>query len=83
MTANLHVRNVDDAIVRRMKQRAAENGRSMEAEHRLALEQAFGDDGRGAALREAAALRRRIRDKIGDRPLPRSEDLIREDRDSR
>jgi plasmid stability protein len=37
----LHVRNVSDEVVARLKQQAARAGRSMEAEHRLILEQAL------------------------------------------
>jgi plasmid stability protein len=39
--AQLHVRNVPDEVVARLKQRAARHGRSMEAEHRQILEQAL------------------------------------------
>lgn len=35
--AQLIVRNLDEELVRRLKQRAAEHGRSVEAEHRLIL----------------------------------------------
>ena len=37
----LHVRNVPDEVIDRLKQQAARHGRSMEAEHRLILEQAL------------------------------------------
>jgi plasmid stability protein len=37
--ANLVVRNLDDEIVRDLKERAAQHGRSVEAEHRSILEQ--------------------------------------------
>ncbi|WP_407945127.1 FitA-like ribbon-helix-helix domain-containing protein [Oryzicola mucosus] len=37
--ASLHVRDVDDEIVDRLKQRAADNGGSAEAEHREILRQ--------------------------------------------
>lgn len=40
--AQLIVRNIDDEIVRRLKLRAAEKGRSAEAEHREILRQALG-----------------------------------------
>ena len=83
MAANLHVRNVSDEIVRRLKLRAAENGRSAEAEHRAALEQIFGDTGKEDWLRRADALRESILARRGGKPLPSSADLIREDRDSR
>lgn len=36
--AQLIVRNVDEALVRKLKQRAAAHGRSAEAEHRRILE---------------------------------------------
>ncbi|MEQ9237037.1 FitA-like ribbon-helix-helix domain-containing protein [Coleofasciculus sp. E2-BRE-01] len=37
--ANLIVRNIDDAIVKALKQRASRHGISAEAEHRKILEQ--------------------------------------------
>lgn len=37
--ANLIVRNIDDSIVKALKQRASSNGVSAEAEHRKILEQ--------------------------------------------
>jgi len=39
--ANLIVRNLDDHIVQALKRRAAEHGRSAEAEHRAILEAAL------------------------------------------
>lgn len=39
--AQLHVRNIADEVVARLKQQAARHGRSMEAEHRLILERAL------------------------------------------
>lgn len=83
MPANLHVRNVDDEIIANMKRRAAENGRSTEAEHRAALEQMFGGMGKEEWLRRADALRASILARRGGELLPSSVDLIREDRDSR
>ena len=43
--AQLIVRNVDDDLVRRLKQRAAEHGRSAEEEHRQLLRAALRSDG--------------------------------------
>ncbi|MBR8063991.1 DNA-binding protein [Burkholderia ambifaria] len=40
--ANLLVRNVDDSIVQSLRERAAANGRSAEAEHRAILAEALG-----------------------------------------
>jgi plasmid stability protein len=39
--ASLMVRNLDQRIVDALKQRAAEHGRSAEAEHRIILEEAL------------------------------------------
>jgi plasmid stability protein len=39
---NLHVRNLDDELIGRLKRRAARHGRSAEAEHREILRQALG-----------------------------------------
>nr|WP_312597813.1 hypothetical protein [Brevundimonas sp.] len=72
-----------DEITRRMKARAAANGRSAEAEHRAVLEQAFGDVDKQAWLKRADALRATILARRGGELLPTSVDLVREDRDSR
>ncbi|RQS08815.1 DNA-binding protein [Burkholderia sp. Bp9002] len=40
--ANLLVRNVDDSIVQSLREQAAANGRSAEAEHRAILVSALG-----------------------------------------
>ncbi|AOR72208.1 DNA-binding protein [Burkholderia stabilis] len=40
--ANLLVRNVDDSIVQSLREQAAANGRSAEAEHRAILADALG-----------------------------------------
>ncbi|AWG29758.1 FitA-like ribbon-helix-helix domain-containing protein [Burkholderia cenocepacia] len=40
--ANLLVRNVDDTIVQSLREQAAANGRSAEAEHRAILAEALG-----------------------------------------
>jgi plasmid stability protein len=39
--ASLHVRNLEDDLVLRLKRRAARHGRSVEAEHREILRQAL------------------------------------------
>lgn len=51
--ANLLVRKLDDDLVRRLKQRAREHGRSAEAEHRAILEAALKPSRTGADLWEA------------------------------
>ncbi|AQQ17733.1 FitA-like ribbon-helix-helix domain-containing protein [Burkholderia cenocepacia] len=40
--ANLLVRNVDDTLVQSLREQAAANGRSAEAEHRAILAEALG-----------------------------------------
>jgi plasmid stability protein len=74
----LLVRDVPKAIVEALKRRAAQHGRSAEAEHRAILEEAL-RAGRTAFRQRAAALREATRGRIaGD-----SADLIRQDRDRR
>jgi len=55
--ATLTVRNLDDDVVRRLRIRAAEHGRSAEAEHRALLREALiGDEAPPAHLRAAERL---------------------------
>ncbi len=49
--AQLIVRNLDDDLVKRLKQRAAANGRSAEEEHRHLLRQALRPEGFAELLR--------------------------------
>lgn len=73
------MRNVDDEIIRRLKIRAAQHGRSAEAEHRELLKQALLP---GAAWEEWLREIRQLSDEIG--PVSGdSADLIREMRDRR
>ena len=72
----LLVRNVDDDLIRRLKERAAAHGRSAEAEHRLILEQALFSSGESFA--ERAARWRRL---TAGRATTDSAELIRADRD--
>jgi antitoxin FitA len=77
----LTVRKVDDDLIRRLKTRAAEHGRSAEAEHREILKQAL--------LPKAKMTREewwRLADELRarSRPLPdESWHIIREFRDKR
>ncbi|MEO4000771.1 hypothetical protein [Mesorhizobium sp. CAU 1732] len=82
--ASLHVRNVDDEIVRRLKERAARNGRSAEAEHREILTKALVWD--PAPQVDVEDWKRRaaeFRDSLKDRYHTPSEILLRESRDER
>ena len=55
--ANLHLRDVDEVLVRKLHQRAKANGRSAAEEHRLILRQAL----TGGASEDFAQLAARIR----------------------
>lgn len=76
--AQLLVRDIPQDIVEALKRRAAEHGRSAEAEHRLILEQAL-RPGRAGFWERAARLRAETRGRI----LTNSTDLVRQDRDER
>lgn len=79
MPGNLHVRNLDDELIARLKRRAARHGRSAEAEHREILRQALAAEIEPSFDTLAAELRKLTR---GRRPTP-SEVLLREGRDER
>ncbi len=55
---NLHVRNIDELLILRLKRRAARHGRSMEAEHREILRQALAADDEPSFDNLAAELRK-------------------------
>ena len=74
--AQIIVRNLDDAVVERLKARARDNDRSLEAEVRQILEQFAKVD--MAQARQIVMERRR---KLQGRKFADSVDLIREDRD--
>jgi antitoxin FitA len=81
--ATLTVRNLDEVLVKRLRVRAAENGRSAEAEHREILRAAL--EGReGRASRDAVASRlAEFRRRIAGRGSPSSTELLEETRRSR
>jgi plasmid stability protein len=75
--ATLTIRNLDDAVVERLKQRARANDRSLEAEVRQMLTQESGHMSRAELVQRAEEMAERTRGRIhGD-----STDLVREDRD--
>ena len=74
MPTNLLLRNLDDALVIRLKRRAAQNGRSTEAEHREILRQALYAEIEPSFAEVAARLRKLTQ---GRKQTP-SEDLQRE-----
>ncbi len=79
MPANLHVRNVDDEIIIRLKRRAARHGRSVEAEHREILRQTLSAEVE-PAFEEIAV---RFRQITRGRSHTPAEDLLREGRNNR
>jgi antitoxin FitA len=79
MAGNLHVRNLDDDLITKLKIRAARHGRSAEAEHREILRQALANDTEPDFDDLAAELRKLT----ASRKQTPSEALLREDRDER
>jgi plasmid stability protein len=79
MPGSLHVRNLDDELIARLKRRAARHGRSVEAEHREILRQALAFELEPSFDALAAELRERTK---GRKQTP-SEVLLREGRDER
>jgi plasmid stability protein len=73
MAGSLHVRNLDEELIARLKRRAARHGRSAEAEHREILRQALSDEGQPSFDKLAAELRELTR----QRKQTPSEELLR------
>jgi len=78
--ANLHVRDVDEVLVRKLHQRAKANGRSAAEEHRQILRDAL-VGGNPADIHELAAQLRAELKASGYRSDRPAEELIREMRD--
>jgi plasmid stability protein len=79
MARNLHVRNLDDNLIAKLKARAARHGRSAEAEHREILKQALETETEPSFDELAAELRKLT----ASRKQTPSEVLQREGRDER
>ena len=79
MANQLHVRNLDDETVARLKRRAARHGRSVEAEHREILRQALSTD----VVPDFDSLAAELRALTAGRRQTPSEVLQREGRDER
>lgn len=79
MAGNLHVRNLDDDLITKLKLRAARHGRSAEAEHREILRQMLETEDEPSFDDLAADLRKLT----GGRKQTPSEVLLREGRDER
>lgn len=81
--ATLTVRNLDDDLVRALRIRAAEHGRSAEAEHREILRQVL-IGGRQPSPRAAAAERlAEFRRRTAGRGSATAAELLRESREDR
>ena len=79
MAGSLHVRNLDDDLIARLKHRAARHGRSAEAEHREILRQALIGEEEVSFEKLAADLRKLTT----HRKQTPSELLLRESRNER
>ena len=77
---NLHVRNVPDDLYERLKQRARAEGRSLSAQTVVLLRDGLEREPLGAREALRRLEQRRVKLPPGE---PLSEELIREDRDSR
>ncbi len=75
--ANLTIRNLDDAIVEKLKAKAKDNGRSLEAELRVLLTEVA----ERLSAEELRARAKRIAAMTPDVPQTDSVKLLREDRD--
>ena len=79
MPGNLHVRNLEDDLIARLKRRAAHHGRSTEAEHREILRQTLASEDEPSFDKLAADLRKLTK----RRKQTPSEVLLREARSER
>ena len=79
VSGNLHVRNLDDELILKLKRRAARHGRSAEAEHREILRQALEPE-HTRSFESLAADLRRLTSRRKQTP---SEILLRESRGRR
>ena len=79
MAGNLHVRNLDDELIARLKRRAVRHGRSKQAEHREILRQALAGEVESSFDKLAADLRK-LTKRWKQTP---SEILLREGRNER
>jgi plasmid stability protein len=74
------VRNLDEAVIEQLKDRARGNGRSLQAELKLILEQAARSAAARPSRAEYRALADQVRTALGDRPEADSAALLAEDR---
>ena len=73
--AQILIRNLDDTVVERLKKRASQNGRSLQSEVKMILEQASAVD-----MAMSRDLAEAIRKRFKDRPSSDSAVLLHEER---
>ena len=73
--AQVLIRDLDDETVKRLKDRARRQGRSLEGEARQILTRAA-----GIGFGDARKVARQWHKRLAGRPLPDSTELVREDR---
>jgi len=81
--ATLTVRNLDDEVVRRLRIRAAEHGRSAEAEHRAILQSTLVGNASSSTRQQIIERLAEFRRRTAGRGMPSAADLLRESRDTR
>jgi plasmid stability protein len=81
--ATLTVRNLDDAVIKRLRIRAAEHGRSAEAEHREILKMVLTDAGQRPTRQQAAERLTEFRQRTAGRSAPSAAELLAESRTGR
>ena len=77
--AQILVRNLDETVVARLKERANLNGRSLQAEVKMILEQAAADGGK-VDMVTARRMFEELQRRFAGRKFPDTVELIREDR---
>lgn len=82
LMAQLLVRNVSEDLVQALKARAAAHGRSVEAEHRVILDEVLGAR-RGERVAEWIQGVKAFQASLGERTFEDSTTILREMRDSR
>jgi plasmid stability protein len=78
--AEVLVCNVDETVVERLEARARANGRSLQAELKLILQQAALPANARPSRAEYRALANQVRAALGNRPQSDSAELLAEDR---
>jgi plasmid stability protein len=81
--ATLTVRNLDEAVVRRLRVRAAEHGRSAEAEHRDILEKVLLGQENTLTRQQAAERLAEFRRRTAGRGSPAATELLEQSRAER